>query len=77
MSGGRVAVLDILAVLPSLGLERMNHALVADGFVLQPLKTCRRRKDGDYVLRFVWRKRDGIDTLKVIATRRVVLNVAP
>jgi hypothetical protein len=69
----RTATVDILDVLSALRMVALNTMLVGEGFVLQPLKTSRRRKDGDFTLRFVWRQQGADGVCKVTTTRRLSL----
>ena len=55
MSVARVDLDDLLA---ALGLVHLHAGFVADGFELAPVKTSRRRMDGGFALRLVWRRRD-------------------
>jgi hypothetical protein len=72
MSGpGKTARMQLHQVLSLSGLTDLHATLQAAGFVLQPIRVSRRRRDGVFPLRLVWRSHRSIEL--VVTLKRTCL----
>jgi hypothetical protein len=68
---GKTATVQLHQLLSLSGLVDLHATLQAAGFVLQPIRISRRRRDGVFPLRLVWRSRRSIEL--VVTLKRTCL----